>query len=113
MKKLKVMLQMLIIVCTISSLCFAISTTDITVDDSTGVSGIVGAAAQRILNLVAIAAAAVAVGMLAYIGVKYATKGAGGKADVKETLLPYLIGAILIATASTITSAVLSMGASL
>ena len=42
--------------------------------------------------------------MIIYIGIKYMTSGAGKKAEVKDTLLPYLVGAICVGAATTIAS---------
>ena len=65
---------------------------------------------SAILTVVSVIAGAVAVGMLIYIGIKYMTKGAGGKAEVKDTLLPYLIGAILVGGAATLAQVAINMG---
>jgi len=50
----------------------------------------------------------VAIAMLIYVGIKYLTAGAGEKAKVKDTLIPMLIGAVLVALAPTIAKAVFS-----
>lgn len=44
----------------------------------------------------------VAVIMVMYVGIKYLTAGAGKKAEVKDTLIPILIGAILLLGAITL-----------
>ena len=41
--------------------------------------------------------------MTVYIGIKYLTAGAGTKASVKSDMIPLLIGALIVATASTLT----------
>lgn len=41
----------------------------------------------------------VAVGLLIYAGFKYMTAGAGDKAKTKDMLVPFAVGALLIATA--------------
>ena len=40
--------------------------------------------------------------MIIYIGIKYLTAGAGQKAEVKSTMVPLLVGAILVMLAPTI-----------
>lgn len=55
---------------------------------------------NMILGLLTIIAGAGAVGMLMFIGIKYMTKGAGAKAEVKNTILPWLIGCVLVSSAS-------------
>ena len=62
-----------------------------------------------ILGIITVIAGAIAVGMLIFIGIKYMTKGAGAKAEVKDTLLPYLIGAVVIGSASFLANAALTM----
>lgn len=63
-------------------------------------AGIVG----KVLGFIQYAAWAIAIGMMIYIGIKYMMSGAGKKAEVKDTLLPYLIGAICVGAATTIAS---------
>lgn len=48
----------------------------------------------------------VAIGMIIWCGIKYVMSGAGEKAKVKETLVPIVIGAILVVAAVEITGAV-------
>ena len=114
MKKFNSIISFLLtlsIVCAMSSVCVAAIDPDniqidTTITNEVNFSGIV----KAVLNTVAVVAAAVAVGMLAYIGIQYAMKGAGGKATAKETLLPYLIGAIIIGSASTLAGAIMDIG---
>ena len=44
------------------------------------------------------AGAAIAVGMLMFIGIKYVTASPDGKADVKKELIPWSIGVVLLFT---------------
>jgi len=56
-----------------------------------------------ILGVIKWVAIVVAVVMTVYIGIKYLTAGAGTKASVKSDMIPLLIGALIVATASTLT----------
>ena len=47
----------------------------------------------------------VAIGMLIWVGIKYLMSGAAEKAKAKETLIPIVIGAVLVAGATWIASA--------
>ncbi len=47
---------------------------------------------------------AIAIGMIVFIGVKYMMAAAGERADMKGALIKYVIGALLIAGATTIAS---------
>ena len=67
----------------------------------------VGSISNVVLGVIQVVGTAIAVGMLIYIGIKYMTKGAGAKAEVKDTLLPFLIGAMLVFFATTIAGALL------
>ena len=53
---------------------------------------------------------AMAVGMLLYIGIKYMMSSANEKADLKKGSINYVIGAIIIAAATAIVSALVSIG---
>ena len=44
----------------------------------------------------------VGIAMIIYIGIKYLTAGAGQKAEVKSTMVPLLVGAVLVMLAPTI-----------
>ncbi len=48
----------------------------------------------------------VGIAMLIWIGIKYLTAGAAKKAEVKETLVPWIVGAALVALGPTIALAV-------
>ena len=52
---------------------------------------------------------AIAVGMLVYIGIKYVMASANEKADLKSSLIKYVIGAVLIVGAVTIAGWIFQM----
>ena len=56
----------------------------------------------RILGLIRWVGIAVGVAMVMYVGIKYLTSGAGKKAEAKETMVPVLIGAVLLMLAPSI-----------
>ena len=78
--------------------------------------GTIDTTAKAIINLVlriiGWVGYGVALGMAVYIGIKYMMSGAGEKAKVKETLLPYLIGALLVGSAATIVNALIGSSVS-
>ncbi len=55
--------------------------------------------AEIILGTIQVVGAAIAVGMLIYIGMKYVMSSANERADVKQAAVNYVIGAIIIASA--------------
>lgn len=62
--------------------------------------------ANTILGFVQWVGYAIAIGMLIYVGIKYVMASANEKADLKNSLIKYVIGAVLIAGASTIAGCV-------
>ena len=56
----------------------------------------------KILGAVQFIGLIVGIAMIIYIGIKYLTAGAGQKAEVKSTMVPLLIGAILVMMGPTI-----------
>ncbi len=54
---------------------------------------------------------AIAVAMLLYIGIKYMMASANEKADLKKGSINYVIGAVLVAAASTLVGAFVDIGA--
>lgn len=48
----------------------------------------------------------ISIGMVIWVGIRYLLSGAGEKAKAKETLIPLVVGAFLIASATTIASVV-------
>ena len=73
-------------------------------------TGVLDGPATAIIGLIKYIAIAVALGMIIIIGMKWMTSGAGGKATIKDTLLPYLIGAICVGAASAIAVFALGLG---
>ena len=74
--------------------------------DTTGITG-VGANIVSIITTIGII---VAVVVLLVLGIKYMMGSASEKAEYKKTMIPYLVGAILIFGASAITKVVVSLG---
>lgn len=53
---------------------------------------------------------AIAIGMLIYVGIKYVMASANEKADLKNAMIKYVIGAILIAGAASIAGWIFDIG---
>ena len=68
----------------------------------TGALGDMGVTVSTVLGIIQTIGYVVAIVMVMYVGIKYLTAGATKKAEVKETLVPILVGAILIVAAVTI-----------
>lgn len=77
--------------------------------ETTGIEG-VGANVVSIITTIGII---VAVIVLLILGIKYMMGSASEKAEYKKTMIPYLVGAVLIFGASAIAKAVIAMSGSI
>ena len=95
-----------------SSVVFAGSASEVIngLDSNASNGGILTGPVNTIVGIIKYIAIAVAFGMIVIIGIKWMTAGAGGKAAIKDTFLPYLIGAICVGAASTIAQVALRLG---
>ena len=62
--------------------------------------------AGKIVGIIQVVGTIASVGMMIVIGIKYVMGSAEEKAEYKKTLIPYLIGAILIFGASNLTQVI-------
>lgn len=65
---------------------------------------------NQIIGIITTVGVVVAVVVLLILGIKYMMGSAQEKAEYKKTMIPYLVGAILIFGASAITKVVVSIG---
>lgn len=61
---------------------------------------------KTILGLIKWGGLAVAVGMTMFIGIKYITASPDGKAEIKKTITYYVLGIVLLVSASAIVTAI-------
>ena len=78
-------------------------------DNGSGLTGI----GQSIINIISVVAIVVAVIVLLVIGVKYMMGSASEKAEYKKTMIPYLVGAILVFGAGAIAQVVVNLASSI
>ena len=95
MKRIVSLLVMIFILCT---------GMDFAEDESQLVS-----AAWKITSAVLWVGYAVALGMVVYIGIKYITGAADAKANMKSAVISYLIGALIVFSATTIAQIVVGL----
>lgn len=105
MKKNILFLSIFMLVTCFTTTCLA---TGIEIGGAVPIPGL-GDKASMILGMIQWIGFAVAIGMVIYIGIKYITAGAGGKADVKSTMVPWLAGAALIALAGPIANGIFTI----
>ena len=73
--------------------------------DTTG-SGELKDTGGIILGIIRVVGTIISVGMLMVLGIKYMLGSADQKAEYRKTMIPYLIGAILLFAATNITDAI-------
>lgn len=64
---------------------------------------------QTIINWISIAGIIIAVVVLVILGIKYMIGSASEKAEYKKTMIPYLVGAILVFGASAIAQVIIQL----
>ena len=63
---------------------------------------------ETILGIIRVAGTIAAIGILMVVGIKYMMGSAEEKAEYKKTMIPYLVGAIVLFSASAIATAVVN-----
>ena len=79
------------------------------INDDSGVANLGG----QIVGIIQVVGIVVAVVILLVLGIKYMTGSAQEKAEYKKTMIPYIIGAILIFAASTIVNVIFNLATSI
>ena len=108
-KKLLLFLSLFVIILSITTVSLAktsslIMPLKITIGDSPNVP--INNIAGPLVGMAQWAGMAIGTGMILYIGIKYVTAGASGKADAKSTVVPWIIGSIVIMCAGTIVTGI-------
>lgn len=98
---MKKLIKILPIIMTVLMVFMAVSPVLATVDgitidlnkgDTTGITNI----GNNILSIIRVVGTVIAVGVLMVLGIKYMMGSAEEKAEYKKTMIPYLIGAVLL-----------------
>ena len=72
-------------------------------------SGEITSLGQRIVGIIQIVGVVIAVVVVLVIGIKYLIGSAEEKAEYKKTMIPYLVGAVLVFAGATIVNVVYNM----
>ena len=108
-KVLSIMLIVLTVLCSLSTIVLADVASDLTTigkgNSSAKTEGVVNLGAT-IVTIMQTVGVVVAVVVLLILGIKYMMGSAEEKAEYKKTMIPYLVGAILIFASTTIVSVV-------
>ena len=95
------------------SVAQALTPSEITGNASTEVSNSVKDIGGKVLGVLQVAGVVISVIILVVIGIKYMMGSAEEKAEYKKTMMPYIIGAIIIFAAPTIANVVYNFGTSI
>ncbi len=112
-KVLAVLVMALLVVAVFNTYAFAIDAEGIAgqlTGTATPASDSVTNVGNQIIGIITTVGVVVAVIVLLVLGIKYMMGSASEKAEYKKTMIPYLVGAILIFGASAITKVVVSLG---
>ncbi|MBO5479181.1 MAG: TrbC/VirB2 family protein [Clostridia bacterium] len=101
-----------IVMISVSSFASGITPSSFTAGTVSNTTGIINLGNQ-IIGVVRTVGVLVAVVILLILGIKYMMGSAEEKADYKKSMIPYIVGAVLIFAASTITGIVYDMAMSL
>ena len=101
-KIMRILLNVIMIISMLNSVVLATTSTEERIENSLG----------KILNALAWLGYAIAFGMFIFVGAKYTLSAANEKADVKRGMVGFVIGAFLIAGASTIAALFVNIASS-
>lgn len=79
-----------------------------TYNDGSGIASV----GQKIVNIISTVAVVISVIVLLILGIKYMMGSASEKAEYKKTMIPYLVGSVLVFGAGAIAKVVVSMAQS-
>lgn len=119
-KSIKAMMVILavatILVAVSSNMVMAVNPSEIAgqlTGTQSGAQGSVITIGNQIIGVITTVGVVVAVIVLLVLGIKYMMGSASEKAEYKKTMIPYLVGAILIFGASAITKVVVALGSNI
>ena len=112
-KVLSVLMVVLMLVCISTNVFAAFDVNQISASADTNADTAITNIGSTILTIVTNVGMILAIIIVAILGVKYMMGSTEEKAEYKKTLMPYLIGAVLVFGASAIGKAVINLGTSL
>lgn len=98
-----------------TQIVFAVDIGGVSVDPNTSTNGVanVTKVGNDVLGIIRVVGIILAVGILMVLGIKYMMGSAEEKASYKKTMVPYIVGAILIFGAATIATSVFEFATNL
>lgn len=91
---------------------FAASVGGVTIDPNTSPANgsKIATSGREILGYIQVIGTLIAVGVLMFLGIKYMTASASEKADIKKSIIPYIVGAVVLLTAVNILPIIETIG---
>ena len=106
MKILTTIATILLIVSMGTSIVCATSIGNVSIEPDQGNAGDITKVGNKIMGILQVVGILIAVIVLMVLGIKYMMGSAEEKAEYKKTMIPYIVGAILIFAATTIANAI-------
>ena len=95
-KVLSIVAIAMILLASVSNVVLALDPGTLTpTTNGTGVAGITGIG-NKVIGFLQVGGSVLAVGVLVVLGIKYMMGSAEEKAEYKKTMVPYIVGAVLI-----------------
>lgn len=116
MKKIIKILPILMVVLIILTACtpvMAKQVGNLVINPSTSAAAGAQNIGNQILGIIRVIGTVVAVGVLMVLGIKYMMGSAEEKAEYKKTMIPYLVGAILLFGAVNLASYIVTMASAI
>jgi len=108
-KVLAIVLLVVMALSMVGTVVFADDLTSGITSNTTGTEKIKTTGSQ-IIGIVQVVGYIIAVVMVIFVGIKYVTSAPEGKAELKKVMLYYIIGAVLIAAAVSVTAIIYNWG---
>ena len=99
---ISIILTMLMAIVTLTSSVFAFSPDELEANTQATGTPEVQSFGENIMGVIQVAAVVIAVVILMVLGIKYMMGSAEEKAEYKKTMIPYIVGAILVFAAGTV-----------
>lgn len=111
-KLLTVIATLALIISMSATVVYGLTPTDLTANANAAGTTQVTSFGQNIMGVVQIAGVVIAVVVLMVLGIKYMMGSAEEKAEYKKTMIPYIVGAVLIFAGTSLVRVIYSLSTS-
>ena len=106
MKILTIIATMLLIISMGASMVFATTIGTVNVEPNSTNTNSITDIGNKVMGIIQVIGTIAAVAIVMVLGIKYMMGSAEEKAEYKKTMIPYLVGAILLFAATTVATAI-------